>query len=211
MSGWYTVKSGDCINSIAFENGLFWQTVWNDPNNQNLRGQRKNPNILLAGDLVFVPDLRPRIELRPTDNRHTFVRKGVPAKIRLCLMANKQPRANVPYTLTIDGQTFNGTTGPDGKIAHSIAPNAKSGKVILTHNGVTQVRDLNLGYIDPITEPSGVQQRLVNLGYECDIGDDLTSPKMQNVLQAFQADRKLPVTGELDDATRMQIQQAHGN
>jgi N-acetylmuramoyl-L-alanine amidase len=76
---------------------------------------------------------------------------------------------------------------------------------------VTQVRDLNLGYIDPITEPSGVQQRLVNLGYECDIGDDLTSPKMQNVLQAFQADRKLPVTGELDDATRMQIQQAHGN
>ena len=40
----YTVKQGDCISSIADQMGFFWDTVWNDPNNEQLRNRRKNPN-----------------------------------------------------------------------------------------------------------------------------------------------------------------------
>ena len=52
----YPVKQGDSLASIAFDHGLFWQSVWNHPNNARLKQQRGSPNILKPGDVVFVPD-----------------------------------------------------------------------------------------------------------------------------------------------------------
>lgn len=208
---WRTVRQGDCISSIAHECGLFWQTVWDHPNNHDLRELRKDPNILLEGDRVFVPDIRRRVESRPTDQRHRFRKKSAPARIRLRLMVNRKPRANTRYTLIIDGQVFTGTTDNEGGIEQYIPPNAQSGKLILTEDGISQIQDLNLGYMDPITEASGVRLRLINLGYDCGDGSDASAPKMRRALSDFQSDRGLPGTGELDDQTRSAIQQAHGS
>jgi N-acetylmuramoyl-L-alanine amidase len=36
----YKVKPGDCVSSIAHRNGLFWETVWNHPENQSLKSER---------------------------------------------------------------------------------------------------------------------------------------------------------------------------
>jgi N-acetylmuramoyl-L-alanine amidase len=82
----HTVRDGDCIASIAEQYGIFWQTVWDHPNNASLKQLRKDPNILKSGDTVFVPDLREKWETCATEQRHCFVRKGVPAKLRLRLM-----------------------------------------------------------------------------------------------------------------------------
>jgi len=210
MCAWWRAKQGDCISSIAHENGLFWETVWNDPNNQELRNLRKDPNILLEGDQVFVPDLRRRVISRAVDQRHRFRVKSSPARLRLRVTANKQPRANTRYTLIVDGQVFFGTTDADGRLQQFIPPNAKSAKLVLISDGVCQTQDLNLGYMDPITEVSGVRLRLINLGYDCGSGDP-ASPEMRQALRDFQSDHGLPATGELNDATRSQIQQAHGS
>src|SRR5258708_33469109 len=57
MSLTYTVVQGDCISSIAAQNGFGrWQTVWDRPENAALKKTRKNPNALSPGDQVFVPD-----------------------------------------------------------------------------------------------------------------------------------------------------------
>ena len=78
-----TVKIGDCISSIAYEHGFFWETIWNDPQNGQLKAKRQDPNILQDGDVVHVPDLRIREEPRATNQRHSFTLKGVPAMLRL--------------------------------------------------------------------------------------------------------------------------------
>ena len=84
--GDYVVKAGDCISSIAKQHGHFWETVWTDPANAELRRIRGNPDILFPGDRVTVPALRIKEEPRPTDQRHRFRKRGEPAKMRLRLI-----------------------------------------------------------------------------------------------------------------------------
>lgn len=85
----HTVRDGECINSIAAEAGLFWQTIWNDPANAQLKSLRESPDVLVAGDMLFVPDKKTNQESAATDQRHRFRKKNVPAKLQLRIM--KEP------------------------------------------------------------------------------------------------------------------------
>jgi hypothetical protein len=42
--------------SIAAESGFSWEFLWARPQNQQLRALRKNPNVLMEGDEVFIPE-----------------------------------------------------------------------------------------------------------------------------------------------------------
>ena len=204
----YTVKQGDCISSVAQKHGLFWDKVWNHPKNANLKERRKDPNVLSPGDVVFVPDKDEKEESGATEQRHRFKKKGVPAKLRLQIMEDDQPRANVDYTLVIDGQFFSGTTDGSGKIEQSIPPNAKKGVLILEND--TPV-PLQLGHIDPIDTISGVQARLLNLNFDCGEVNGREGPQLEEALRSFQEKNSLPVTGQADEATRNKLLEIHGS
>lgn len=51
----HTVKQVECTESIACENGLFREIIWNRSDDVVLKCVRKNPNTLLPGDQVHVP------------------------------------------------------------------------------------------------------------------------------------------------------------
>lgn len=82
----HIVKQGECIESISFEHGLFWDTLWNLPENAELKQKRKDPNILFPGDEVFVPDKEEKTESCATEQKHRFRKKGVPAELRIRFM-----------------------------------------------------------------------------------------------------------------------------
>ena len=52
----YQAREGDCISSIAYENGLFPNTLWNHPDNAELKRNRKDMNLLEVGDVVKIPE-----------------------------------------------------------------------------------------------------------------------------------------------------------
>ncbi|MBK8813190.1 MAG: peptidoglycan-binding protein [Acidobacteria bacterium] len=205
----YQVKQGDCISSIAFENGFFPDTIWDHPNNARLKEQRKDPNILQPGDIVFVPDKRIKELSEPTDQVHKYRYKSVPAKLSLRLLVNGEPRRNTPFTLEIDGNLTTGTTDSDGTVKVSIPPDAKSGNLTVG-TGEDQMKfALDLGRLDPIDQISGVQKRLNNLGYDCGIVDGTLNSETKKALQAFQSHSGLPANGELDEATKSKLRQTH--
>lgn len=204
----HRVRQGECIDSIAFENGFFPETLWNDAANGELKRLRGDPNVLLPGDVVVVPDKRIKTVPLPTGTRHVFRRKGVPEKLRLRFLREGQPRAAESYVLTIDGATLAGTTDAEGRIEHWIPPNARSGRIVF--GGETDAYALLLGELDPIDSVSGVQARLFALGFYDGPIDGEATPGMEEAVQEFQAVHEMEPFGVVDDATRGALRKAFG-
>lgn len=241
-SGGHTVTPGECINSIADEFGMFWETIWNDPGNSDLRCNRVNPDLLLPGDRLVIPDKRPGCASGATDKRHRFRRKGVPVELVLRIMKDRwetaaieyssdtngpssyddspvdigearptEPEANQPYVLRIDGQTTTGTTGADGMLTQRIPPRAERGRLVLRPGAENErIIDLALGDMDPVSEPRGAAKRLCNLGFPCELADDMTTGVMA-ALTCFQESADLEATGILDKPTQDALTSEHGS
>ena len=198
----YTIQEGDCITSLAAQAGLLWTTVWNHPNNSQLRDLRKDPNVLNPGDQLFIPDVDVKKIDKPTDQKHTFVKKDTPAKLKIRLLDQDQPRAGVSYQLTVDGALLSGTTDGDGYITQPLPPNAQSGKLIVGSGATKDVYVIQFGSLDPVETDSGVRGRLANLGYGTD--------DLKEALKSFQQKQGLNVTGEADADTQQKLKETHG-
>lgn len=205
-TGERVVREGECISSIAFDTGHHWETIWDDAGNAELRENRSSPNTLLQQDLVHVPDLRRKEDTGATEMRHRFRRLGMPEKFRLRLCTFNDPRANLSYTLIIDGVHYDGVTDGDGRIEQFIPPDARRGKLIISED---EQYDFQLGALDPVTEEAGMKARLVNLNYlESEDVDD--EEEYRAALQEFQRKQELPATGEADEATQQKMMTVHG-
>ena len=207
----YTVKQGDCIESIALRYGLSWEQLWNHPSNHDLKEKRRNPNVLMPGDGVFIPEKELRWETGATEQKHRFRKKGVPSKLRLVIKDEEDnPRPGLPYILEVDGQLSSGKTDTEGLIEQTIAPKAVAGKLRIGTGEEEEEYALQLGRIDPISEISGVQSRLRNLGIECGSADGVLGQRTIEALKQFQEKYGLQPTGELDEQTRGKLYEIHG-
>lgn len=209
-TGEWVVRQGECIASIARDTGHFCDTIWNDEQNTALREARKDPYVLLPGDRVHVPPLREKWEPGQAEMRHRFRRRGWPEVLRIRVLRDGEPRGNQPYTLDVDGTTFQGTTDPDGRLSCPIIPDAKRATLRVGAGPDIGEHQFLLGGIDPIDEISGVQGRLNSLGFDCGAVDGILGPRTASALRDYQHSRRLPVTGSADEATRRQLQADYG-
>jgi hypothetical protein len=208
----YTVQRGEDIMSIAAENGFLWDTIWNHPDNAQLKQLRKDPGILFQGDIVVIPDRTLRSETAPTDQLNKFVKRTVHVQVRLRLLDYKrQARGNVLFVATVDGVVTKGQSDGDGYIDLTVQPTAKKLILKATEGKRTEEYKLPLGYIDPIDELSGVQQRLVNLGYPCGSEEGTLGDLTRIAVSAFQKEMNLEANGELDDTVRQKLKEIHGS
>jgi N-acetylmuramoyl-L-alanine amidase len=199
----HVVEQGDCLSSIAEQYGFFWSTLWNHADNSDLKQLRKDPNALLEGDVVVIPDKTAKEESCATEQKHKFKRKGVPAKMKIRMMLDDEPRKNEPYKLCIDGKWTEGKTDGDGYIEADIPADAKQGELRLGSGKDVDIFQLGFGTLDPQDSESGAEDRLLGLGYDLSAG-------VEEALKAFQTNEKLTVNGELDETTQTKLKEKYG-
>lgn len=207
----HPVTQGDCISSIAEENGFFWETIWNHPDNKELKEKRKDPNILFPGDIVMVPDKQLKEVSEPTNNVYKYKLKNTPAKLKLRILRDAEPRTDEPYILSIDKvEIKRGRIPSDGNVEIPILPKAKEGKLIIGEGEEAEEYILNLGYLDPIDTLTGVKARLNNIGFDCGNVNNELNDKTIEAITNFQGYIQHPKPdGKLDDKTREALQKLH--
>ena len=92
----HIVRQGEHLSGIAAEYGYTdYRSIWNHPDNAELKRKRRNPNVLHPGDRLFIPDKELRLEPGQTEQRHRFRLKGQGLRLRVVARdAENQPIAN---------------------------------------------------------------------------------------------------------------------
>jgi putative peptidoglycan binding protein len=209
-SGNYVVKQGECVSSIAYRTGQAWETIWKHPSNSDLKTARTDPNVLMPGDKLFIPPVTQKEISCASDAQHVFVLTSAPVKLRLQLFNEDKPRDGESYRIEVDGHVVSeGKLDDQGRLETSISPSARTARVFVgaDQNAIQYV--FALGGVDPVTQASGVQQRLNNLGFNCEPSGRFDE-HTRRALSIFQELNGLHPTGDCDDATRRKLQECHG-
>ena len=204
-----SIRQGDCLTSIALARGFDPQTLWDHPDNAELKQLRKSPHALLPGDKLEVPAIEEREEGVATGSVGRFKLSVGPVKLRIRLTRHAEPRADEAYELIFEEQTISGTTDGDGWIDQPIPSTATRATLSLLEGEETY--ELQLGHLDPHDSPSGIQQRLRALGFYFGAVDEEIGPQTQAAIRRFQTKQGLEVSGEADDATVDALRDAYGN
>jgi Putative peptidoglycan binding domain len=210
----HIVKQGEHVSRIAAEHGFSdFSTIWDHPNNAQLKQQRQNPNVLEPGDDLFIPERELREESGATEKRHRFRCHGTPLELRLRILDfDNQPLADAQCQLVVEGASRNFTTDADGCISQPIPRR--------TEDATLRFKDplapfdstiaIEIGHLDPVEEVSGQKARLANLGYYFHRDDGRDEERFNYGIQEFQCDHNLKVTGVCGPETQAKLKEIHG-
>ena len=211
----HRVKQGDSLASLEETYGIPWQKIWYDDSNTDLRSKRKDPNILLPGDQVHIPDKEKREETCSSGSKHSFKLSCPRPILKICLRVRMVDGEEVilnheDYEIQFDvGQPKTGTTDGEGYIQESIPPRAKKASIAVHSQNLTL--PINLGHLDPIDHILGIQSRLNMLGYESGATDDNLGPLTEEAVKRFQKDKDLRVDGVPGPQTQNKLKEVFGS
>ena len=203
----YVVQAGDCVASIAASRGFLWQTLWNHPDNADLKQRRGNPNVLLAGDVLVIPDKSQKHVACATDATHVFKVKSATTHLRIRLLEDGQARANLEYELHLGTRVLRGVTDGTGLLDQVIPVTAREATLVTDEH----TSKLLLGNLDPSDALSGARQRLSNLGFLHELPGKETDAGMSTAVSEFQHSQQVAETGTLDADTQKLLLSAHGS
>lgn len=205
----HTVKKGEHLAAIAAQYGFAdTAAIWDHPDNQALKDQRKDPNVLLEGDEVAIPPAREKSETGETGRHHRIRIKRPRLMLRFVVQDGVgAPIANQSFTLEVDGTMIGGETKEDGLIEQEVPAGAKKGVLEVADTRI----EFEVGHLDPVEEVSGWRARLANLGYEPGDKDDPEDAVLRSAVEEFQCDAGIGVTGDLDDATLAKLREVYGS
>jgi Putative peptidoglycan binding domain/LysM domain len=207
----YTVVQGDCLSSIASRFGFSdWRVLYDHPSNAELRTKRPNPNLICPGDQLFVPEKERNVVRVATGQVHHFVVRRPATQLRLRLQGlDDTPMAGVGYTLRCGHLELKGTTTSEGIVEQNVPAEATLAELVFDDHGVT--KQLQIGALDPLDTVTGMQARLLNLGYDCGPIDGIVGPRTRAAVRSFQtANPPLVVDGIYGSRTRAVLLDKYG-
>jgi len=211
----HVVAQGECLSSIAKAYGFAnWKVLHDLPENASLKARRPNPNALMPGDRVAIPDRVPKSKQGPLGQWYEFRVERALTTLRLQLTDLRgKALASCAYTLDVQGEQRTGTTDGKGILNEQVDASADSA-VLTVKPGDPDLPEvlqwqLQLGALDPSDAVSGAQGRLTNLGLYHGPIDGLLSEDTRFSLRTFQRVNSLDETGRLDDQTVAALEDQH--
>ena len=156
----YVVKQGDHVDKLAFAYGFDADAVWNDGKNAELKSKRKSPSELFPGDVLQFPRAKKDGQPIPkgTSNAYTVT---VPKK-KLTLTLKDERVQNAKYEVRGLGAPLEGSTS-NGAFEIDVPVFVR--EIVIAFDDVPLLYNVRIGDLDPISEASGVRQRLEHLGF----------------------------------------------
>lgn len=206
------IRPGDSIVALAYlELHADVDAVWQHPDNEALRTQRKDPAVLARDDVLTVPE-GPTIErfALATAREHTIVLSLPVARLRLQLVhPSGVGYAAGPATATHGDGSDSVMPDADGRLELEIPATAQEVSVEFGQ----QKRRLLVAHLQPVDTVAGQVARLQNLGYrpgELD-GDEAKDPyALWSAIEEFQCDHGLDVDGLAGEKTQAKLLAVHG-
>ncbi len=230
MARKHVVQVGESGPQVAARFGFEdWKTIYQHPDNAELRKKRTNESAIFPGDVVAIPEVEPKVFTLKTGQRHRIMIRRPLAKLNVVVKdGDGEPLTGKKFELRVAGRDkpLEGSTTGDGRVECNLPTSAKDAQLVVwvagDKAGARYVWDLELGGLLPPETDDGVRQRLNNLGYhggqvgghrassdDGDDSDDGVDP-LSLAVAAFQEDMGLDVTGAIDDATRSKLIDVHG-
>jgi N-acetylmuramoyl-L-alanine amidase len=210
----YTIQQGDHLSSIAHAFGFSSpDTLWNHPSNAELKSTRKDPNILLPGDDLFIPDHTQKSVPGATAKRHKFRLHRPKLELRIVLEdLDETPLGDLPVSLEISGISKPFTTGGDGLLHAPLDPTDKRASIYFKEPTTNYEREIpiKIGHLDPIDTRSGQLARLNNLGYFLGDPANPAADDVQSAIEEFQCNHHLTVDGKCGPNTQAKLKKVHG-
>lgn len=204
------MRQGEYVSKLAWERGATADEVWGHPKNASLRAVRRHLDILTPGDILFLPDARPPALPLKRGMNNRYVAKVPKVDVTLRLLDGGAPLANEPYRTHGLPTPAVGTTDGDARVTLRVPLHVREVTVELPQKGL--FFSVRVGDMDCASEGSGLRSRLHNLGYYRDpLGPSGEGAALREAIALFQRRHGLPDTGEIDDATRDAITEAHGS
>lgn len=211
----YIIRQGDYLTKLAHRFGVDADSLWDHPENAELRARRPDRDQLHPGDVLHVPESNAP-GLRVARGGSLVARGHVPeVEIRLALKDRAgAPIANVAFQVEgVSANPISGQTTGEGVAAFCVPVHVETCRLVLSKGPTYVVR---VGHMDPASEPSGALKRLVHLGY-LPYGDaeDLDTEDGRDMfrcaLRRLQEDAGLEPNGEWNTATKDALVARHGN
>lgn len=209
----YVVRRGDYLLKIAQQMGFDAATVWQDPKNAALRKSRPSMNVLCVGDVLYVPQT-PQREWMPVKvgSANPYVAKVPTVQVAVKFAYEGKPLASEKCTIRELPELGTLTTTSDGTLRFAAPVNLQLATVRFMGPGIVQ--PLSIGHLDPVSELTGVYQRLSNLAFVLDDPGDAGTVDEQSIrepLSAFESAEGLAdATGNLNDDVRAKLKTAYG-
>ena len=204
--GSHPVKPGEHMVRIAADEKVAsYRSLWDHASNKDLASKRKNPNILLPGDVVNLPNPAPKTASAPTEKVSKFVAASKDLlDVRVVLLdENDQPLKSLKCQFLEEGRET--TSDGSGMLERlEIPPRFELGVLRFDYRkDVRLAFAIAVGHLDPLDTPSGIQARLNNLGYYAgEIGyADEDQIALKCAIEEFEKENGLKPAGDATSAT----------
>lgn len=213
----HTIQQGETLTRIAQQYKFTsWKDLYNHPDNAQFRTLRDNPDIILPGDQIIIPDPEPKKVPIKAGASHTFQLKKEVEYLNISLKgANSDSLKGTRVVLNVGEERIDLVLSGDKPLKVPLSNGNEASGVLEIYDTPedeepSQTIDLLVGHLDPVEELSGIQARCNMLGHHCGVVDGIMGGNTREGVKSFQLKYQLEVDGEPGSKTQEKLKEIYG-